>query len=156
MWRRKRRGSTLKQQQHTKNALPMLERLYSGCIICRADVRGVKPPPLMKKSLNQENINDLNIPHPATYHRHSPTVMSSGPYVFLFRWWLECNRSSDARPGGIWLGTMGGDGGVVCESPAIGRPMPSQRSSGWSVATAVPSFPTINIHPVNLVSNSTI
>ena len=60
VWRRRRRGSTFKQQLHTKNVSPVPDGLYSGCNICLADVWR-EASPFHENSLNQENIHELNI-----------------------------------------------------------------------------------------------
>ena len=50
--------------------------------------------------------------------------------------WPGCNAS-------------GGDGGVICENAATGRPTPNLESSGWTGATAVLQ---INKHPILQIS----
>ena len=62
VWRRRRRGSTLKQHLHTKkNAAPMLGSLYPGCNICGADVWGEKPPHSQEKNAQLKPPTNWNV-----------------------------------------------------------------------------------------------
>ena len=68
-----------RQRRPHKNASPMLERLYSGRNICRADVWGEGILVSQKNSPNLKNINELKNVSACLYHHDTCTCLPSQP-----------------------------------------------------------------------------